>query len=88
LVVAFLRRFAAVDLSWSPVPIGRANLAASATVLALLVLKLVLDPDLLGFGAWTGILLAVAMVAGAFLGRHETDEVPPVGSGGREPTPF
>jgi len=27
-------------------------------------------------------------VAGAVLGRDETDEAPPVGSGGREPTPF
>lgn len=88
LVVLFLRRFAGVDLSWSPVPIGRANLAASATVLALLVFKLALDPDLLGFGAWAGILLASTMVAGAVLGRDETDEAPPVGSGGREPTPF
>jgi hypothetical protein len=88
LVELFLRRLAAVDLSWAPLPIGRAHLAATAVVLALLVAKLARDPDLLGFGAWLGVLLAATMVAGAVLGRDETDEPPPVGSGGREPTPF
>jgi hypothetical protein len=88
LVVLFLRRFAAVDFSWLPLPIGRATVVANAVVLALLVAKLALDPDLLGFGAWLGVLLAATMVAGAVLGRDETDEPPPVGSGRSEPTPF
>jgi len=89
LVVAFLRRFATVDFAWLPRPIGEVNLAANALVLALLVIKLALDPDYLGFGAYLALLLAAGMVVGAVLGRDETDEAPPVGSGrGAPPTPF
>ena len=42
-----------------------------------------------GGGGGGGLLLAAAMVAGAYLGKDETDEAPPVGSGrGAPPTPF
>ncbi len=89
LVVTFLRRIAAVDMPALPRPIGEVNLAANALVLALLLVKLALDTDFLGFGAFIGLGLAGAMVAGAFLGKDETDEAPPVGSsGGAPPTPF
>ncbi len=89
LTVTFLRRFAAIEMTWLPRPIGEVNLAANASVLALLVIKLALNVDFLGFGAFLALLLAAAMVVGAFLGRDETDEAPPVGSGrGAPPTPF
>jgi hypothetical protein len=89
LVVVFLRRFAAIELTWLPRPIGEVNLAANAVVLALLVIKLALDTNFLGFGAFLALLLAAAMVVGAALGRDETGEPPPVGSGpGAPPTPF
>ena len=88
-VTTVLRRFTATAFSSLPVPIGLANLAASGAVVALLVLKLALDPTFLGFGAFLAIGLAGAMAAGAFLGKDETDEAPPVGSDpSRPPTPF
>ncbi|HWJ97772.1 MAG TPA: hypothetical protein VNQ33_06395 [Acidimicrobiales bacterium] len=89
LIVLVLRRHTAVSFTALPRPIGQLNLAANAAVLAALVIKLALDPDFLGFGSYLGILLAAAMTAGALLGRDETDEPPPVGSGrGAPPTPF
>lgn len=89
LVVLVLRRQTSVSFTGLPRPIGQLNLAANAAVLATLAIKLALDPDYLGFGSYLGLLLAGAMTAGAVLGRDETDEPPPVGSGrGAPPTPF
>jgi hypothetical protein len=89
LAVTAIRRFTKVALPPMPRPVGEITLGATAIVLALLVVKLAADPDFLGFGSYLGVALAAAMVAGASLGRHETDEVPPVGSGrGTPPTPF
>jgi hypothetical protein len=88
-VVTAVRRFTAVSLPTLPRRIGEVNLAANAAVLGLLVIKLLLDTDYLGFGAYLALLLAAGMTAGAFLGKDETDEAPPVGSGrGAPPTPF
>lgn len=87
-VATVVRRLTSVALPSLPRPIGEVNLGANAAVLAILILKLGLDLDYLGFGAYLGILLAGAMTAGAVLGREETDEPPPVGSGGRTPQPF
>lgn len=42
--------------------------AGSAAVLVLLAAKMLLEPAALGIGAWLGILLAAAMVAGSCLG--------------------
>lgn len=89
LAVLVVRRFSAVPFTGLPAPIGLLNLIANAAVLAFLVIKLGLEPDYLGFGSYLGLLLAATMTAGAFLGRDETDEPPPVGSGrGAPPTPF
>jgi hypothetical protein len=88
-VVLVIRRLTSISLPALPRPIGEVNLAANAGVLALLLIKLVLDLDSLGFGAYLGVLLAGVMTAGALLGREETDEPPPVGTGpGGPPTPF
>ena len=84
-----IRRFTTLSLPVLPRPIGEVNLAATVVVLALLLLKLALDSDYLGVGAYAGTVLAGVMVAGASLGKDETDEAPPVGSGrGAPPTPF
>lgn len=89
LVVTAIRRFTAVSFPVLPRPIGELNLVANAAVLAVLVLKLALDTDFLGFGAFFALALAATMTAGASLGKDETDEAPRVGSGrGAPPTPF
>lgn len=89
LVTTAARRFTAATFSVLPRPIGEVILAAAVAVLALLVIKLALDTNYLGFGAFVAIALAGVMVGGAVLGKDETDEAPPVGSGGGPPpTPF
>ena len=87
--LTLVRRLTTVVLPTLPRPIGEASLALTGGVAALLVIKLLLDPDYLGFGSYLGLALAAAMVGGAVPGRHETDEAPPVGTGpGAPPTPF
>ena len=89
LVVTGIRRFSDVSLPTLPRRIGEVNLAANGAVLGLLVIKLLLDTDYLGFGAYLALALAATMAVGAFLGKDETDEAPPVGTGrGAPPTPF
>ncbi|MCU1370897.1 MAG: hypothetical protein JWO77_2091 [Ilumatobacteraceae bacterium] len=89
LVVTGVRRFTDTSLPTLPRRIGEVTLGATAAVFGLLLIKLALDTDYLGFGAYAALLLAAAMAVGAFLGRDETDEAPPVGSGrGAPPTPF
>lgn len=50
-----------------PVTWDRATFFAAAATLAVLALKLVLETDFLGFGAWLGILLAAGMTYGGYL---------------------
>ncbi|MFN2506286.1 MAG: hypothetical protein ABR540_19075 [Acidimicrobiales bacterium] len=57
-------------------------LFAGPAVLALLLLKLVLEPDFLGIGAWVGVLLGAGLAYGAFALGQEA----PAASGTR-PTP-
>ncbi len=87
--LTLVRRFSTMALPSLPRPIGEVSLALTGIVLGLLVAKLLLDPDFLGFGSYLGLVLAATMVGGAVPGRQETDEAPPVGSGrGAPPTPF
>lgn len=53
-----------VTLPELPVSWGQADLIASVAVVALLALKLVLETDFLGFGAWLGVILAGVLVYG------------------------
>jgi hypothetical protein len=55
-----------------PVSWDRAIFFGTVAVLALLLLKLVLETDFLGFGAWLGILLAAGMAYGGYL-KYQAD---------------
>ncbi len=50
-----------------PVTWDKAIFYGAAATLGLLLLKLLLETDYLGFGAWLGILLAAGMTYGGFL---------------------
>ena len=84
-----VRRLTDTELPETPRPMGELTFFATIGVLVILLFKLILETDALGFGAYLAILLAGGMVYGAFLGKDETDEHPSVGSGdGGAPTPF
>jgi len=65
-------RLTTAKLPEIPVPWGRVHLIAGVAVLALLLLKLVVETDFLGFGAWLGILLAAALAYGGFTVNKES----------------
>lgn len=73
--VVVVTRFTSAKLPDLPVPLGQAMFFAGIAVLALLLLKLVIETDALGFGAWLGILLAGAVAYGGFLMRQEAGPV-------------
>lgn len=77
IAVVVLSRFTSVKLPDLPVPWGDAMFFAGVAVAALLLLKLVLETDFLGFGAWLGILLAGAVAYGGFLMRNEPQAAAP-----------
>ena len=52
----------------------RVHLVAGIVVGALLLLKLILEPNLLAYGAWLGLLLGIAVAAGGFLLHREAME--------------
>ncbi len=67
-VVVALRVFSPdTKLPELPVSWDQATFFATAAVGVLLLLKLIVNTDYLGFGAWLGILLAAGMVYGGFL---------------------
>ena len=80
--VLVLTRFTTVKLPDPPVPWGDAMFFAGAAVAGLLLLKLLLETDALGFGAWLGILLAGAVAYGGFLMRNEGPAAMPPASPG------
>ncbi len=60
-----------LSVSW-----GQVDLIGAAAVAALLLLKLVLKTDFLGFGAWLGLILAGVLLYGAILRLRETQPTP------------
>ena len=83
-VVVVLTRFTTTRLPDLPVPWSQAMFIAGVAVLALLLIKLLVETDLLGFGAWLGILLGAAVAYGGYLMRREAGPLarPPMGPTG------
>ena len=70
-------RFTTAPVPALPVPLGQAMFVGGVTVAGLLLLKLLLDTDFLGVGAWLGIFLGGAVAYGGFVMRHESEGAPP-----------
>ncbi|GIU84286.1 MAG: hypothetical protein KatS3mg008_1061 [Acidimicrobiales bacterium] len=71
-VVVVLDRLTEVQLPEIPIPWERAAFFGAIGVEALLFLKLILETDFLGWGAWVNILLAGGMIVGGFLNLQQT----------------
>ncbi len=74
--VVVATRFTAAKVPDLPIPLGQAMFFAGIAVAALLLIKLVVETDFLGFGAYLGILLGGAMAYGGFLYRKEAGDAP------------
>ncbi len=69
--VVVVDRLTEASLPDLPVPLDRAVLIASGATLAFLVLKLIVETEFLGFGAWLALLLAAGMAYGSFAREKE-----------------
>lgn len=91
LAVVIVRRLTDTELPAAPQPWGKLTFFGTIAVAVLVVFKLILETDALGFGAWLAVLLAAGMVYGGYLGRDEADTAPVSGQGlgdGGSATPF
>jgi hypothetical protein len=70
-------RFTTAKMPALPVPLGQAMFFGGVAVAVFLLLKLLLETDFLGIGAWLGILLGGAVAYGGFLMRNESRGVAP-----------
>lgn len=73
--VVVVTRFTSTNMPDLPIPLGQAMFFAGIAVAALLFIKLIVETDFLGFGAYLGILLGGAMAYGGFLYRKEVGDV-------------
>jgi hypothetical protein len=85
-VAALLPKLTEVTLPDLPIPYPDAVFYAAIATLALLVLKLLLETESLGFGAFLAILLAAGMTYGAFQSKSEAGATP--GPSNTPPQPF
>jgi len=69
-------RFTSAKLPKPPVPWGQVHLFAGIAVLALLVIKLLVETNFLGFGCYLGIILAAALAFGGFTISKEPEVSP------------
>lgn len=69
-------RFTTAKLPNPPVPWERVHLIAGAVVAGLLLLKLLVEMDFLGIGAWLGVLLGAAIAYGGFMISKEPRTTP------------
>jgi hypothetical protein len=84
--VLIASRVGDVQLPELPIPHPAAIFYSTIAVLVLLLLKLVMETDGLGFGAWLGILLAGGMTYGGFLiFQAEGSGATPTGGGSSGP---
>lgn len=84
--VVLVRKLTSANLPDLPVAWGQAIFIDTIVVEALLLLKLIVETDFLGFGAWVALILGGAMVYGGFLVSKEGDVASPGASG--PATPF
>ena len=83
--VVVVTRFTTAKLPDLPLPLGQAMFFGGIAVLGLLFIKLIVETDFLGFGAYLGLLLGAAMAYGGFQMRKEAGDAPaapPMGSTG------
>ena len=64
-------KLANATLPAMPVTWGQVHLIAGIVVLVVLLIKLIVETDFLGFGAYLGILLAAALAFGGFTVNKE-----------------
>jgi hypothetical protein len=77
-VQIILAKFTSVKLPDISMPWSQVHMIGGFAVLGLLLLKLVLRTDFLGFGAWLGIILAAAVAYGGFtINREAQGAAPP-----------
>jgi hypothetical protein len=69
--VVLAQKLGNVDLPDLPIPWNDAKFFATIAVLVLLLLKLIIETDGLGWGCYLAILLAAGMVYGGFLIKNE-----------------
>ena len=65
-------KFTSTTLPELPVPWPRAHMIGGLVVVGLLVLKLLLQTSLLGFGAYLGILIAAGLALGGCTVNQES----------------
>jgi hypothetical protein len=80
LLAALLPKLSEVKVPDLPIPLPDAVMYASFAVVALLLLKLLVETEALGFGAFLAIILAGGMAFGAFRSRQEAGATPDPGS--------
>lgn len=71
-IAVLVRKLTTTDMPDLPVSWGEAIFYGTVAVLVMLVLKLILKNEIIGFGAYLMILAAAAMAYGGFLLRGET----------------
>jgi uncharacterized membrane protein YgdD (TMEM256/DUF423 family) len=76
LAVVIVRRLSTVKLPDLPISWTDATFYAAIATLALLVLKLIIETNSLGFGSYFGILLSAGMVYGAFAAKQADSTAP------------
>jgi hypothetical protein len=64
-------KIAGANLPDPPVPWSQIHVIAGTAVAILLLLKLVVETDSLGFGAYLGVLLGIVLAYGAYVLRRE-----------------
>jgi hypothetical protein len=69
--VIIATRLANANLPALPVSWGQVHLIAGCVVFGLLLIKLIVETDFLGFGAYLGVLLAAALAFGGFTVNKE-----------------
>ena len=76
LAVVIIRRLSTAKLPELPISWSDATFYGAIATLALLLLKLIIETDALGYGSYLAILLAGGMVYGAFAAKQVDQSAP------------